>query len=139
VVRQREFQTRDPIAAKPSAAASSKSAGKERTTMFEIIIKEVRLEETIFGKVWMKVGERFTTASDIKPSIYAEDQQLKKRLEAGEVVKFDVMGYTPETVKTVEKDREIYRQSVKELDLTEVIRAINHRKRTRKKKEQNGS
>lgn len=87
---------------------------------YEIIITETEIQEVESGGEWKQVGEQLLTEEDLNQSIYdgtviKEDEiRLKK-----------IFGYTPKIIKSETVTTEIYRQVVPELDLPEVIRAIN--------------
>lgn len=73
--------------------------------MFKITIEETRTVVKTVGKEWAIVDQVPIT-------------------DGGEVLK-NVMGYTPLIEKPVPETKEIYAQTVEELDLHAVIRAIN--------------
>ena len=67
--------------------------------MFIITIRETRVQEKVRGKDWRVVGK---------------DEN-----------KDDKYGYTPEITKSVEVDTQVFEQSVDNLDLVKVVKAIN--------------
>ena len=87
---------------------------------YEITITETEIREVESGEKWTQVGEQLLTKGDLDQSIYngvvvkKDEVKLKK-----------VYGYTPKITRSETVTTEIYRQVVKELELPEVIRAIN--------------
>lgn len=93
--------------------------------MFEITITETAEQEQKFGKDWGVVGQRLPKDEEIEGSTYSSRNELRSKVLSGEPIKFDVYGYSPEITKTATVKREIFRQSVEQLDLTAVICAVN--------------
>jgi len=87
---------------------------------YEIIITKIEIQEVESGNEWTQVGEQPLTEDDVKQSIY--DPGLMKTDEVKLKKKF---GYTPRIVKSQAVTTEIYRQTVSELDLSAVIKAVN--------------
>lgn len=75
---------------------------------YEITIKEKRNVVKACGKEWKVCG-----------------QTQKKSEYDTEPYMADVYDYTPEIEKTVSEEREILKQTIEELDLAAVIKAIN--------------
>lgn len=73
--------------------------------MFEIIIRETKDVVKTVGRNWEVIGQNEPAGEKYAPT--------------------SVYGYTPEIEKTVTETKEIYKQLVDELDLKNVIRAIN--------------
>ncbi len=83
---------------------------------YEITIKETRNVTRIVGKEWNVVGSKEV----------ARDSQFFSRDESEPRTRIEeVRGYTPEIEKTVSETRELLTQTVEDLDLPAVIRAIN--------------
>lgn len=83
---------------------------------FEITIKETRVEHVIKPREWAVVGKVEVAR---KPDFFREEpDEPKTRIT-------DQYDYTPEveTVQTV--TREVLKQTVEDLDLAAVIRAVN--------------
>jgi len=73
--------------------------------MYTVTITQTQVEETICGKKWTIVKE--------EPS-----EQLKSATH-------HVYGYTPEITKKKEVERQMFKQVVEELCITDVIAAVN--------------
>jgi hypothetical protein len=84
---------------------------------FEIVITEKRQVKTVIRKSWEKVGEK-EVEREVKFYSSRDETEPMTRIEA-------VYGYTPEVEGIVNETREVLKQSVDELDLPAVIRAIN--------------
>lgn len=91
---------------------------------FEIIIKQTGYETKIVGGEWIKIEESFFTKADIDKLDWHEQQSKIKTANPQELKK-NVMGYSPKLEKEVPFEREIFRQSVEELDIASVIKAVN--------------
>lgn len=77
--------------------------------MFEITIKEITSETKTVGSIWEVVGQEDSGIRDSK----------------GEAVLQNKYGYTPAIEKSVPISRDLYQQTIKDLDLPAVIKAIN--------------
>jgi hypothetical protein len=90
---------------------------------FEIIIKEVGTQKKNVQDQWQEIGETFMDESDIKKLAWDE----KRRVQDGELkdLKKAVYGYPPAIEKEVSFEKEVFRQTVTELDLTAVVKAVN--------------
>lgn len=73
---------------------------------YTITISKTETVNTAVGKEWRVVDQDIVISGD-KP------------------ITKDVYGYTPEIIKDVESQREIFKQTVHDLDLMAVIKAIN--------------
>lgn len=82
---------------------------------YEIIIKEKREVKRLAGKEWVILGTKEVPRDSIH---YANRDEPQTRIE-------NVHGYSPEIEKTVIEEREVFKQTVDELDLTTVVKAIN--------------
>jgi hypothetical protein len=83
---------------------------------YKITIEETREIKKLVGKEWATLGTKEVERDE---RYYArEKDEPKTRIE-------EVRGYTPEIEKTVTETRQILVQVVDELDLSDVIRAIN--------------
>ena len=83
---------------------------------YQITITETRDVKKIVGKDWDTIG----TKEVLRDITYLQDKtEPKTRIE-------DVRGYTPEIEKTVSETRQILIQTVDEIDLPAVIKAINN-------------
>jgi hypothetical protein len=83
---------------------------------YEITITETRTVVKKVGKEWAILGTKEVSRDN---EIYDMDKAGgRTRIE-------DVHGYTPEIEKSIDEKREIFRQTVEDLDLSAVIRAIN--------------
>lgn len=82
---------------------------------YEITITKTQIREVESGGDWTVVGEELAIPEAIPLSA---DDVSSLRLKG-------VYGYTPRITKSKTVTIEIYRQVVKELELPEVIRAIN--------------
>ena len=85
--------------------------------MFKITIIETKEVKKITGSDWKMVGQRPLNSEDL------EDVHFNAS-NYGHSLK-DVYGYTPAVEKTVKEERTILKQEVDELDIVEVIKAIN--------------
>ena len=85
--------------------------------MYEIIIKKTELVKQKVGKNWTQTGERPITKEDAANAFACPDSYDGKMS--------NVYGYTPEIEKEVEVERTILKQTIEELDLASVIKAIN--------------
>ncbi len=93
--------------------------------MYEIVIKRKVFKDTRCGHEWKIVKEDFWTKKEMKEEDYHKQQEIDKAYSEGKIPKKCHWGYTPETIKSVESETELYRQNVDELDLVKVIKAIN--------------
>jgi len=85
--------------------------------MFEITIKEKRTVKKVVGNVWAVIGEK----EEIREiSMYDPRDADAPRTRIAQVY-----GYTLEIEKAVDEEREVLKQTVDELDLAAVIKAIN--------------
>ena len=84
--------------------------------MYEIIITKKTAEKSIEGHEWEVVGEE---------PIEKDGELLIAHHPDGEIILRRVYGYTPEIVKEREVERLILKQTVDDLDLAAVIKAIN--------------
>ena len=82
--------------------------------MFEITIVETREVRKINGKKWDIVGQKEVEREER----FYRDEGPKTRIEP-------IYGYTPEIEATITEKREALKQTVDDLDLPAVIRAIN--------------
>lgn len=82
---------------------------------YEITITKTEIREVESGGVWAVVGEELAKPEGIALSADDIDSLKLKR----------VYDYTPKITKSETVTTEIYRQAVKELELPEVIKAIN--------------
>ncbi len=91
---------------------------------FEIIIKQNGIEKKLVGGDWTKIDESFYSVEDIEKLQWMQ----KEKIEAANFneAKKSVMGYAPQTEKLVPFEKEIFRQSVDELNLTTVVKAVNN-------------
>ncbi len=87
---------------------------------YEIIITKTEVKKVESGQDWTQVGEQLLDEADVKRSIY--DGTVVSKDEVRMKKKF---GYTPPIIKSEAVTTEIYRQTVPELDLPAVIRAVN--------------
>lgn len=94
--------------------------------MYQISIKQlVTKRELSQGTSYVVIGQRLMTESDISGSAYSSKDELREKLLAGTPVKFDVRGYPPAIETETEKEVVILSQTIEELDLPAVIKAIN--------------
>lgn len=93
--------------------------------MYKITITKTATETKQSGHDWAVIGQRLVTEEDLKPSAYESRSEVKERLLAANVIMFEERGYTPVIEKEVVIDRMIFEQTVDDLDMTAVIRAIN--------------
>lgn len=83
---------------------------------YEITITETRRVVRKVGREWAVIGSREVERDS---TFYSSDpNEPKTRIE-------EVRGYTPEIEKDVTETREVLKQTVDELDLPSVIKAIN--------------
>ena len=87
---------------------------------YEIIITKTEVREVESGAEWTQVGEELLTEDDVKQSIYDRGIVSKDAIKLKAV-----FGYTPKIIKSETVTTEIYRQTMPEIDLPAVIRAIN--------------
>jgi len=87
--------------------------------MYEITIKKTEVVRKTVGNDWEQVGE-----SD-QPCDADGGRSRNETRNSDKPVKYRVMGYTPEVEKNVEVETELLKQTVEELDLAAVIKAIN--------------
>ena len=88
---------------------------------YEITITKTEVQEVESGGDWKQVGEQPLTKDDLRQSIY--DGAVVS--EKGEVTLKKVYGYTPQIMRCETVTTEIYRQTVPEIDLPAVIKAVN--------------
>ena len=86
--------------------------------MYEIIIKKTETITKPCGKDWKVIEQRPVTKEDVENAFGAEESYDGKMK--------DVYGYTPGIDKPIEEEREVLRQTVEELDLATVIKAVNN-------------
>lgn len=93
--------------------------------MFEITIIEKTTVKRTGGKEWKVVDKRPYTTKEIDDDVYGR-AEIKRELEKGIVPIKEVMGYTPE--KEVEEvvTREVFKQTIEQISLNEIIKAINN-------------
>lgn len=92
--------------------------------MYKITITKTEVQTQNGGKEWKVVSRRLVTEDDLKTSAY-NSRDLTQKVLAANVIMFDEMGYTPVIEKEVEVERMIYEQTVDDLNMTAVIKAIN--------------
>lgn len=90
---------------------------------YEIIITKTTVEDVESGGNWQQVGEEPLTEDDYRQSIY--DGSLIPFISNGEIRLKKVFGYTPKIVKSKTITAEIYRQTVSDIDLPAIIKAVN--------------
>ena len=82
---------------------------------YEITITKTETKEVESGEDWTVIGEKLAVPDDFPLS--ADDLDgLKFRA---------IYGYTPKITKSETVTTEIYKQTVPEIELPEIIRAIN--------------
>lgn len=81
---------------------------------YEITITKTETREVECGGDWAVVENRPLTKEEAEQTFTPDPSHIKT-----------VFGYTPKITKSETVTTEIYRQVVKELELPEVIRAIN--------------
>lgn len=88
--------------------------------MFEITIKETTTTRKLVRGAWLVVEKRPYTNKELSESNswFADKEEAKKEIK-------DIMGYAPDREQDVTSEREILKQSVDDLDLAAVIRAVN--------------
>lgn len=92
--------------------------------MYKITITKTATETQNSGREWKVVGKRLVTEEDLRSSAY-NARDLTQKVLAANVIMFEEMGYTPVIEKEVEVERTIYEQTVDDLNMTAVIKAIN--------------
>ncbi len=94
---------------------------------YKITITETRTVKKIVGNDWAVIGTK---------EIARDESFIREDPEKGRTRIEDVRGYTPTIEKLVSETVEVLEQVVEDLDLKEVIKAINGmgRKKTRKSK-----
>lgn len=88
---------------------------------YEITIKQSITKKSIGNKEWKVIGEKPWTDEDLRDECKYQDRD--KFLEARPTQQ--VYGYTPETVTERIVEVELLKQTVEDLDLASVIKAIN--------------
>lgn len=83
---------------------------------YEITIKETRAVTKMAGKDWEVVGQ---VEKPRERTMYEDRDSEPRTYIANEY------GYTPEIVKETVETREVLKQTVDELDIAAVIRAVN--------------
>lgn len=84
--------------------------------MFRITIEETRRVKRLVGKEWKVID----TVEVVR------DENVYKSSDSGPRTRIkEVMGYTPEVERDETETRQVLVQCVDELDLADVIRAIN--------------
>lgn len=86
--------------------------------MYEITIKKTEMETSVGGNDWKVVGEAPLSKDDVEEAHFSNHAEYMKKLKS-------VYGYTPKYEKQVEVSREVLKQTVEDLDLNSVIKAIN--------------
>ena len=84
--------------------------------MFKITITEIKDVKTIKTPEWTTVEKRPYTPEELKNS--GDSEYYKQQLKS-------VTGHTPEIEQTVQVEIEILKQVIDDLDLNNVIKAIN--------------
>jgi len=84
--------------------------------MFTITITETKTVGALKGNEWLIVEKRPYTPDELKET--GDPEYYKKQLK-------DIRGYSPVVTETVTKDIEILKQTIKDIDLVSVIKAIN--------------
>lgn len=87
--------------------------------MYEITITRMILKKVPAGEVWKVVRDELFTEEEAR-----EASELYTRSDKQMPVK-EVMGYTPKIIKEEHVEIDILKQTVADLDLTAVIKAIN--------------
>lgn len=82
---------------------------------YKITITETKYVKKLAGKEWKEIGTREVARDE---AFSRSSSESKTRIES-------VMGYTPEIERVVESTTEILSQTVEELDVAAVIKAIN--------------
>lgn len=83
---------------------------------YKITIEEIKTEEYEDATTWDQIGEREV---ERQLSFYeSQAGQPRTRIER-------VMGYLPPVMRTREIKRTVYEQTVKELDISQIICQIN--------------
>lgn len=83
---------------------------------YRIIITQIASIESVAGKEWVQVGTKEVPRED---RFFQQDKsEPKTRMEP-------VYGYSPEITKRKVETTEIFQQTVPNLDLAAVIKAIN--------------
>jgi len=87
--------------------------------MYEIIIKRKEVVRKKCRGGWKVVAERPLSTKDV------EDSYFNKNLNDYRGVLKQIYGYTPDFEDDVEEEHEVLKQTVVELNLVGVIKAIN--------------
>lgn len=87
--------------------------------MYEIVITQKVLKKVPAGEDWEIIDKRPYNKEEVDKM----DEMYKKSL--GELALKEVYGYTPKTIKEEHVEVDILKQTVMELDLPAVIKAIN--------------
>lgn len=86
--------------------------------MYEITIKKIEIVTQTRKSSWEAVSERPLSKQDVEEAHFSDVSQYQDKLKK-------VYGYTPTLNEQVEVSHEILKQTVEDLDLNKVIKAIN--------------
>lgn len=89
---------------------------------YEIIIKQKKTVTKLTGKIWDTIGQEQQRID----TQYLKQEEFESIPAEKRVILVNVSGYTPEIEKQVEVEVEVLKQTVEELDLANVIKAINN-------------
>ena len=97
--------------------------------MYEIIIKKIAKKMKNKRGSWEVIRESFWTKEDLEKEDYYEKNKIlktfEKKIADGNIPTKRVFGYTPDREEEEDIETVILKQTVEDLDLTEVIKAIN--------------
>jgi hypothetical protein len=82
---------------------------------FKVVVSAVVERERKVGKEWTVVGEE----------VVPRDQYEKWGKTPDTAPLRNVMGYTPEIVKTVREEMQVFEQTVDKLDMAKLVAVIN--------------
>jgi len=104
--------------------------------MFKITIEKTETKVVIRRGDWVTTANRFPTQKEFDDSMYqgfnagnnigeADKKAIKESIANKEMIVFKEYGYTPEREVEETTDIKIFEQVVEELDLKEVVAAVN--------------
>jgi hypothetical protein len=90
--------------------------------MYRITITKVESKQTTRQGAWVVIDERPWTSKELEGSVYS-GQSNQQFLDKNPLK--EIKGYAPDVSVTEEREIEVLKQNVEDLDIAAVIKAIN--------------